>query len=76
VIKVLHAIDGRAWGGAERVVAMIASGLQEKGCSVSIWTSKKGGCASIFRENLKEEVEIKELPLLNDAGEPGEEPRG
>ena len=67
MIKVLHAIDGRAWGGAERVVAMIASGLQEKGCSVSIWTSRKGGCASIFRENLKEEVEIKELPLLNDA---------
>lgn len=66
-IKVLHAIDGRAWGGAEKVVAMIASGLKKKGYSVSIWTSRKGGCASIFREKLNEGVEIKELPLLNDA---------
>ena len=30
MIKVLHAIDGRAWGGAERVVAMLASGLQKR----------------------------------------------
>jgi len=67
MIKVLHAIDGRAWGGAERVVAMLASGLQKRGNSVSVWTSKKGGCAPIFREKLGEGVEIKELPLLNDA---------
>ncbi|HUM44725.1 MAG TPA: glycosyltransferase, partial [Fervidobacterium sp.] len=67
MIKVLHAIDGRAWGGAERVVAMLASGLQKRGNSVSVWTSKRGGCAPIFREKLGEGVEIKELPLLNDA---------
>ena len=67
MIKVLHAIDGRAWGGAERVVAMLTSGLQKRGNSVSVWTSKKGGCAPIFREKLGEGVEIKELPLLNDA---------
>lgn len=67
MIKVLHAIDGRAWGGAERVVAMLASGLRKRGNSVSVWTSKKGGCAPIFRDKLGEEIEVKELPLLNDA---------
>ena len=67
MIKVLHAIDGRAWGGAERVVAMLASGLRERGNSVSIWTSRRGGCANIFREKLENDVKVKELPLSNDA---------
>jgi len=67
MIKVLHAIDGRVWGGAESVVATIASGLKERGNWVSVWTSRKGGCASIFREKLGQGIEVKELPLLNDA---------
>jgi len=67
MIKVLHAIDSRVWGGAEMVVSMLASGLRKRGCRVSVWTSKKGGYAAIFREKLKERIEVKEIPLLNDA---------
>jgi glycosyltransferase involved in cell wall biosynthesis len=64
--KILLAIDGRAWGGAETVVAQLASGLAERGHQVTLWTSKKGGCQEIFKKRAHKDVKIQEVPLLND----------
>ena len=66
LLKILQAIDGRTWGGAEAVVASLASGLAEKGHQVTVWTSKKGGCKKIFKERFKDKVVVSEVPLLND----------
>jgi len=66
VPRILLAIDGRAWGGAETVVAQLASGLAERGHQVTLWTSKKGGCQEIFKKRAHKDVKIQEVPLLND----------
>jgi len=66
LLKILHAIDGRGWGGAETVVASLASGLAERGHQVTLWTSKKGGCQEIFKKRVHKDVKIQQVPLLND----------
>jgi len=61
-LKIVQAIDAGGWGGAEKVVVMLANGLTNAGHNVEVWVRKN----SVLCQELTPEVKIKAVPFLND----------
>jgi len=61
-LKIVQAIDAGGWGGAEKVVVMLANGLTNAGHNVEVWVRKN----SVLCQELVPEVKIKVVPFLND----------
>ncbi len=61
-LKIVQAIDAGGWGGAEKVVVMLANGLTNAGHNVEVWVRKN----SVLCQELVPEVRIRVVPFLND----------
>ena len=61
-LKIVQAIDAGGWGGAEKVVVMLANGLTKAGHDVEVWVRKN----SVLCQELASEVKVRVVPFLND----------
>lgn len=61
-LKIVQAIDAGGWGGAEKVVVMLANGLPKAGHDVEVWVRKN----SVLCKELSPEVKVRVVPFLND----------
>ncbi len=61
-LKIVQAIDAGGWGGAEKVVVMLANGLTKAGHDVEVWVRKN----SVLCQELTPEVKVRVVPFLND----------
>jgi glycosyltransferase involved in cell wall biosynthesis len=61
-LKIVQAIDAGGWGGAEKVVVMLANGLTNAGHNVEVWVRKN----SVLCQELLLDVRIRVVPFLND----------